>query len=85
LGVSDIWMKKFEELTIEPPRYYESSSMYFDLVMFNMFYRTSFASLRAAAVSMPKNKMSGGGFGGGGFSGGGFSGGGFGGGGGGRR
>ena len=85
LGVSDIWMKKFEGLTIEPPRYYESSSMYFDLVMFNMFYRTSFASLRAAAVSMPKNKMSGGGFGGGGFSGGGFSGGGFGGGGGGRR
>jgi len=87
LGVSDKWMEKFEGLTVQPPSYYEYSDPLFDILLFNTFYRTSFASIRTAARVRPSNGMSSGGFGGGGFGGGGggFSGGGFGGGGGGRR
>ncbi len=94
LGVSDVWMKKFEGLTLSPPQYYESTDTVFDYLAFNSFYRVSYSSLKSAAVSRPSNGLSSGGFGGGGgggFSGGsfggggGFSGGGFGGGGGGRR
>ncbi|MDE7395187.1 MAG: DUF2207 domain-containing protein, partial [Clostridiales bacterium] len=77
LGVSSIWEDKFKNLTVEPPRYYRSSDAVFDLLLFNTFYRRSYARASTVAVSRPSSSSrSGGGFrGGGGFSGGGFGGG----------
>ena len=80
LGVSSIWEDKFKNLTVEPPRYYTSSTV-FDLMVFNSFYHRSYAHASSVAVSRPSSSSH---SGGGGFRGGGFSGGGHGGGGGGR-
>lgn len=77
LGVSDIWEKKFESMTIEPPRYYASDSV-FDLLLFNHFYRRSLVNMRQsfAPPRSGPNSPSGGSFSGGGGGGGHFGGGG---------
>jgi uncharacterized membrane protein YgcG len=80
LGVSDIWMHKFDSLKVEPPYWYYSNRP-FNILLFNSHFRSSMNHISTTMVSRPAPQgSSGGGFGGGG--GGGFSGGGFGGGGG---
>ncbi|HOZ54064.1 MAG TPA: DUF2207 domain-containing protein, partial [Bacilli bacterium] len=80
LGVSSIWMKKFESIAIVPPTWYDSNDV-FNIVYFNSFMNNTITSATSTMTSRPQS--SGSSFGGGGFSGGGFSGGGSGGGGGG--
>lgn len=80
LGVSDIWMKKFQGITLEPPYWYRSYRP-FDLIIFNAAFSRSINTITTTAVSRPpsQNGRGGGGFGGsigGGFGGGGFGGGG---------
>lgn len=88
LGVSDIWQDKFKDITLEPPTYYRSDDVLFDIIIFNTFYRSALTDI-TSSIGVPRSSGSvgRGGFSGGGFGGfsGGFSGGGFGGGGGGRR
>ncbi len=87
LGVSDVYMKKFENVDIIKPDWYESSSPRFTYVHF-VYLNRSFGSISQACTTRYRSQSTGGsisshsssGFGGGG----GFSGGGFGGGGGGR-
>ena len=82
LGVSKIWQDKFENLTIEPPRYYRmNAGDVFTIMMFNSMYRRTHTQCRTTMTSRPQassHGSSGGGWssGGGGFSGGGFGGGG---------
>ena len=79
LGLSDKWIEKFETITIQPPNWYRSNTM-FNYMMFGHFMNSTMSTAGTAMASRPSSRGSGGG---GGFSGGGFSGGGFGGGGGG--
>lgn len=79
LGVSDVWVKQFEGITIAPPDWYESADA-FDYYRFNRSLNRTISSASRVMNSMPQS--SGGSSSGGGFSGGGFSGGGSGGGGG---
>lgn len=81
LGVSDIWEKKFEGLTIEPPSYYRSYRG--GNVIFSIYlYRSLTSDIRESVTYVPPSANSGsfsgrsGGGGGGGFSGGSFGGGG---------
>lgn len=80
LGISDVWIKQFEKLTLVQPDWYVSSSPNFTtFYMLNSLNR-SMRTINSSMVSVPAPKASSGGggsFGGGG--GGGFSGGGFGG------
>ena len=81
LGVSDVWQDKFKELNVPPPVYYDSSDVFFNIMIFNAFYRRSFIGFRTAATTRPASSShSGGGIhfggGGGGFHGGGGFGGG---------
>ncbi len=78
LGVSDVWMKKFETIAMEAPNWYYSNSA-FDFIVFNSFMNNTMRTAQSVMTSSPSSSSSGGG----GFSGGGFSGGGSGGGGGG--
>lgn len=82
LGVSSVWIKKFETLIKEPPEWYNGTSA-FDMYVFSNFMNSTYQSAQSSMISRPQSE-GGGGFsgGGGGFSGGGFSGGGSGGGGG---
>ena len=91
LGVSDVWVKKFETIAVTAPSWYQgydSTGVFTTMLWWNHFHYC-FHDISAAATYVPAPKSGsgggsfGGGFGGGGFSGGGFSGGGFGGGGGG--
>ena len=76
LGVSNKWIKKFEDITMEPPEWYYSSNPY-NYYSFTHFMDNTITSANAAMVSTPNpSGGSGGGFTGGGFSGGGFGGGG---------
>ena len=78
LGVSDVWISKFEEIQLQDPGWCRMN--YHDVHAFGVFMDHTMATADRAFTS----SYSGGGIrGGGGFSGGGFSGGGFGGGGGG--
>ena len=81
LGVSDKWIKKFEDITLEEPDWYKSNTGVYDYMMFNHFLNSTYRSITTNMTSAPSSSGSSGG-GGGGFSGGGFSGGGSGGGGG---
>lgn len=86
LGISDVWVKKFESITLVPPTWYYRDGMDFDLTDFNHFMDISVYSnsvLTAAPSSSGSGYDGGGGGFSGGSSGGGFSGGGSGGGGGG--
>ncbi len=84
LGVSDKWAKKFEDIAMPPPSWYNygQAGAFNSFLFYNMMFR-SMNTMRAA-MTTPPIQTGKGGFGGGGFGGGGFSGGGFGGGGGGR-
>lgn len=86
LGLTDIWMKKFETIKIEQPDWYQSSTpgnIYRDIYIMNALNR-SMSSLNSSMTSVPAptvqsggGKSGGGGFGGsggGGFGGGGFGG-----------
>ncbi len=81
LGVSSVWIKKFESIIKTPPDWYEGTSA-FDMYVFSNFMNTTYQSAQSSMVKRPPSE-GGGGFSGGGFGGGGgFSGGGSGGGGG---
>ncbi len=83
LGVTDKWVKDFEQIAIEPPNWYYGHGS-FTPMLFVLAMHNSMNSFRTNMVSQPPRSGGSGGFGGGGgFSGGGFSGGGGGGGGGG--
>lgn len=87
-GLSDVWMKKFEQIAVPAPDWYVNTTGRMDAFDFYLFHRCMMHNLQTVSTTMsvPKPQSSsgsGGSFGGGGFSGGGFSGGGFGGGGGG--
>ena len=72
LGVSDVWIKKFESIVVPQASWYESSTG----DIFTMHTCTHILS-SASKASVPKSSgSSGGGFSGGGFSGGGSGGGG---------
>ena len=79
LGVSDKWEKKFEGLTIKPPRWVTNpSGAVFDIMIFNSVMRNANIHMVKAMVSRPSSgSHSGGGHGIGGHSGGGHGGGGF--------
>lgn len=79
LGVSSKWIKKFEDIHLQAPDWYNGSST-FDYVAFSSFINSTMTSAQSAMSSSPSSS---GGSSGGGFSGGGSSGGGSGGGGGG--
>ncbi|MCH5320479.1 MAG: DUF2207 domain-containing protein [Eubacterium sp.] len=91
LGVSDAWIKKFEDIVIQPPSWYRGvttgSTMYSRITFLHFINNTLRSTTKA--VSSAKSSSTGSGYStgtlrGGGYSGGGFSGGGSGGGGGGR-
>lgn len=73
LGVSDIWMKKFENIQIKSPDWYYSDRA-FDMYMFNTYYmNTSYSSFSSSSGGFSSSGSSGGGFSGGGAGGGGGS------------
>lgn len=76
LGVSDKWIKKFESIAMEKPRWYYGDS-FSPMTMYYLMHN-QIPDFSRAMVSVPQSSSSGGGFssGGGGFSGGGFGGGG---------
>lgn len=91
LGVSDVWVKKFENIAMPEPSWYQGNgygtgNMFMTMLWWSNF-NYCFHNISSAATYTPPSTsgVGGGSFGGGGggFSGGGFSGGGFGGGGGG--
>lgn len=87
-GLSDVWVKKFEQIAVPAPDWYVNTTGRMDAFDFYLFHRCMMHNLQTVSTTMsvPKPQSSSGGsggFSGGGFGGGGFSGGGFGGGGGG--
>lgn len=81
LGVTDEWEKKFENLTVAPPTWYEGDLTVFDYILINRCVQRSM--MRGLAEAAAKSNGGGhigrsggggsfGGFGGGGFGGGGF-------------
>jgi uncharacterized membrane protein len=70
LGVSDIWIKKFESLTLQPPNWYHGTGSFHP----HTFMASTMYSASHAMTSAPS--QSGGGSSGGGSSGGGSGGGG---------
>lgn len=77
LNVSSEWIKKFEDITMEPPSWYycDDRSTFNTRIFINSIYR-DFNSMEQSMFSSPNNGSSGSGFSGGGFSGGGSGGGG---------
>ena len=80
LGISNKWIKKFEEINLKAPDWYEGSST-FNYVTFSSFINSTMSSAQSSMSSSPSSSSSSGG--GSSFSGGGSSGSGSGGGGGG--
>jgi uncharacterized membrane protein len=80
LGISNKWIKKFEEINLKAPDWYEGSST-FNYATFSSFINSTMSSAQSSMSSSPSSSSSSGG--GSSFSGGGSSGGGSGGGGGG--
>ena len=74
LGVSDKWIKKFENIALKAPDWYDSPTA-FDVIYFNSFVNSTVTKASSVMNSRPSSS-SGGGFSGGGFSGGGSGGGG---------
>ena len=70
LGVSNKWMKKFEDIALETPRWYYGY-MAFDNHSFNRFMNSTYSSISTAMSSSASSSGSGGGFSGGGSGGGG--------------
>ena len=75
LGVSDKWIKKFEDIALKAPDWYDSSNT-FDIIYFNSFVNSTVTKASSVMNSRPSSSSGGGGFSGGGFSGGGSGGGG---------
>jgi uncharacterized membrane protein len=80
LGITDIWIKNFEGIALDPPTWYYGHGA-FTPILFAASFNNAMTTMGSRMTSTPPSSGSGGG--GGGFSGGGFSGGGGGGGGGG--
>lgn len=74
LGVSDKWMKKFEDIALKAPTWYDRHSS-FSVHEFNRFMNSTYKSIASVMTSSPSSGGSGGGTGGG-SSGGGSGGGG---------
>jgi len=72
LGVSKVWMKKFEDIALEAPTWYYGTSR-FNTVTFNHFMNTTYASATSAMSSSPSSSGGGGSSGGGSGGGGGGS------------
>lgn len=72
LGVSNKWMKKFEDIALEAPTWYYGYST-FSTHSFNSFMNSTYSSISSAMSSSPSSSgdSSGGGFSGGGSGGGG--------------
>lgn len=71
LGISDKWIKKFEDINIQAPEWYDSNNA-FDSNNFNHFMNNTINSASSAMTSSPSSdSSSGGGFSGGGSGGGG--------------
>ena len=71
LGVSNKWMKKFEDIALEAPKWYYGYST-FDSSSFNNVINSTYASISTAMASSPSDSSgSGGGSSGGGSGGGG--------------
>ena len=75
LGVSDKWIKKFEDIALKAPNWYDSPNA-FDVIYFNSFVNSTMTEAKSVMNSRPSSSSGGGGFSGGGFSGGGSGGGG---------
>ena len=76
LGVSKVWMEKFEDIALQAPNWYGGYTD-FSMYTFNSFMNSTYSSISTSMTSRPSNNGgSGGGFSGGGFSGGGSGGGG---------
>ena len=74
LGVSDKWVEQFENIAVEPPSWYYSSTA-FSVHSFGTFMNSTMTSVNTSMTSRPSSSSSGGSSGGG-FSGGGSGGGG---------
>jgi uncharacterized membrane protein len=72
LGVSKVWMKKFESIATEPPTWYYGHHGTFNVIQFNTFMNSTMAAATSSMTSTPSSS----GRGGGGISGGGSGGGG---------
>lgn len=70
LGISNKWMKKFEDIAIQEPNWYYGYSN-FSTRSFNRFVNSTYSSISTAMSSSPSSSSSGGGFLGGGSGGGG--------------
>ena len=70
LGISNMWMKKFESIAVEPPSWYNSHGSTFNMAAFGRCMNNTMQSASSAMTSSPSSS------GGGGFSGGGSGGGG---------
>ncbi len=76
LGVSDIWIKKFETISLQAPSWYDSPNA-FDILTFETFINNTMVNAQSAMSSSPSSSSGGsGGSSGGGSSGGGSGGGG---------
>lgn len=76
LEVSDVWIKKFEYISMEEPDWYRSSTGRFDMHSFGSFMDSTMTSAERMMSSSPSSSSGGGGSSGGGSSGGGSGGGG---------
>ena len=74
LGVSNKWIKKFEDIKMEPPEWYDSPA--YNYYTFTHFMNDTMSNANSAMSTPEPSSSGGGGFTGGGFSGGGFGGGG---------
>jgi uncharacterized membrane protein YgcG len=70
LGVSDVWIKQFESISMEPPQWYQGHSA-FSMVHFGSFMHSTMTAANSAMTSSPSSSSSGGGSSGGGSGGGG--------------
>lgn len=70
LGVSDKWMKKFEDIALQAPTWYYGYS-HFSTRSFNKFMNSTYSSISSTMSSSPSSSSSGGGSSGGGSGGGG--------------
>lgn len=72
LGVTDIWVEKFESIALKPPGWFREYGYHqFNYRSFNSFMRRTMTSTQTAMTSSPHSSGSGGGFSGGGGGGGG--------------
>lgn len=72
LGISDKWIKQFENITLEPPTWYYGNAA-FSYATFSTFMNDTMSSAASAMTSSPSSSSGGGGSSGGGSGGGGGS------------